>query len=24
VTKVVKSSAEGLPDWAEQTIGDDS
>ncbi|MFM0636447.1 Lrp/AsnC family transcriptional regulator [Paraburkholderia metrosideri] len=23
VTKVVKSSAEGLPDWAEQTIGDD-
>ncbi|HZZ05578.1 Lrp/AsnC family transcriptional regulator [Paraburkholderia sp.] len=24
VTKVVKNSAEGLPDWAEQTIGDDS
>jgi Lrp/AsnC family transcriptional regulator of ectoine degradation len=24
VTKVVKSSAEGLPDWAEQTIADDS
>ncbi|MFM0299085.1 Lrp/AsnC family transcriptional regulator [Paraburkholderia sediminicola] len=23
VTKVVKSSTEGLPDWAEQTIGDD-
>ncbi|MEZ0603816.1 Lrp/AsnC family transcriptional regulator [Paraburkholderia sp. IW21] len=22
VTKVVKSSAEGLPDWAEQSIGD--
>jgi Lrp/AsnC family transcriptional regulator, regulator of ectoine-degradation genes len=24
VTKVVKSSAEGLPDWAEQTVGDGS
>jgi Lrp/AsnC family transcriptional regulator of ectoine degradation len=24
VTKVVKSNAEGLPDWAEQTIGDGS